>query len=393
MAGLTSYAEKDYPLALVHEYRIGTTSRIIYILVISSVLITLAALPFIYTGISVKGNGVLQAATGRSYLSSPVSGRIARILIRENQMVLKGDTLLLIDASLERDRMGLLQERYNDLNDFLADISQMMLCSEKPPVEHENLNLETSQYKASWRQFLADLLERRTVKEHAQRTLDRYTYLYQTKVISLSEFEKYSFENDNAHSGYSLLIKRYQSQWQSEALKYKEELRQLKVQRIELRQQHKLLTILAPFSGSIQNLAGIQTGTYVFANQQFAEISPATRLTAFCYVTPAHIGLIKVGQHVSFQIDAFNYNSWGSLPGRVLEISDDIVLAGNNQPVFKVRCSLDKDYLELNDRTKGHLKKGMNFIARFRVADRSLFQLLYDKTADWIAPDSQVKAK
>lgn len=393
MAGLTSYAEGDYPLSIVYEYRIGTTSRIIYILVISSVLITLAALPFIYTGISVKGNGVLQAAIGRSDLSSPVNGRIAKILIRENQMVLKGDTLLLIDASLEKDQMNLLQERYKDLNSFLEDISQMIQYSERPSVENADLKLKTNQCDASWRQFLQELFERRTMKEHAQRTLDRYAYLYQSKVISLSEFEKYSFENDNARSGYSLLIKRYKSQWQSEALKYKEELRQLKVQRIGVEQQQELFTVLAPFSGSIQNLAGVQAGTYVFANQRFAEISPATRLTAFCYVTPANIGLIKVGQHVSFQVDAFNYNSWGTLSGRVLEISDDIVLTSNNQAVFKVRCSLDRDYLELNDLTKGHLKKGMNFIARFRVADRSLFQLLYDKTEDWIDPDSQVKAK
>jgi HlyD family secretion protein len=55
--------------------------------------------------------------------------------------------------------------------------------------------------------------------------------------------------------------------------------------------------------------------------------------------------------------------------------------------VFKVKCSLDVDHLKLKNGYKGYLKKGMNFTARFSVAERSLYQLLFDKVDDWINPN------
>lgn len=55
-------------------------------------------------------------------------------------------------------------------------------------------------------------------------------------------------------------------------------------------------------------------------------------------------------------------------------------------PLFRVRCSLDQTYLELQNGFRGDIKKGMTFQARFIVSRRSLFQLLYDKVDDWLNP-------
>ncbi|WP_449436794.1 HlyD family efflux transporter periplasmic adaptor subunit [Pedobacter steynii] len=55
----------------------------------------------------------------------------------------------------------------------------------------------------------------------------------------------------------------------------------------------KQYILRAPIAGSVQNLVGLQKGAYVFANQKIGEISPDTNLTAFCYIKPADIGLIK----------------------------------------------------------------------------------------------------
>jgi hypothetical protein len=88
---------------------------------------------------------------------------------------------------------------------------------------------------------------------------------------------------------------------------------------------------------------------------------------------------------VNFQLDAFNYNQWGSARGKVIEISEDIVNI-DKSPVFKVRCKLLTDYLELKNGYKGRLKKGMTLTSRFKLIRRSLFDLLYDKTDNWLNP-------
>jgi len=58
--------------------------------------------------------------------------------------------------------------------------------------------------------------------------------------------------------------------------------------------------------------------------------------------------MLRLAMPVRFQVDAFNYNQWGLATGKVLEISNDIIII-NNMPVFKVKCALDKEYLILKN--------------------------------------------
>jgi hypothetical protein len=103
------------------------------------------------------------------------------------------------------------------------------------------------------------------------------------------------------------------------------------------------------------------------------------------FVTPRDIGLIRPGGPVRIQVDAFNYNDWGFVTGRVREISQDFVVEGQ-QPVFRVRVALDATELRLKNGFRGELRKGMTLRARFVVAERSLFQLLRDDLNDWLNP-------
>jgi HlyD family secretion protein len=86
-------------------------------------------------------------------------------------------------------------------------------------------------------------------------------------------------------------------------------------------------------------------------------------------------------------LDAFNYNQWGLASGKVNEISKDIINI-NEQPVFRVRCSLDTRFLQLKNGYRGNLKKGMTLTGRFYLTDRSLWQLLFDKIDDWMNPNN-----
>jgi len=122
--------------------------------------------------------------------------------------------------------------------------------------------------------------------------------------------------------------------------------------------------------------------------QPIASISNDSNLLVECYVSPSDIGYIKENQQAAFQLDAFNYNQWGLAHGIVREISRDVITM-NNQPVFRVRCSLDTKYLQLKNGYKGDLKKGMTLTGRFYLTDRSLWQLLFDKVDNWMNPKLQ----
>jgi len=373
---------------IAYRYRISTKSKVIYITALIVIIGAVSVLPLIYTQISIKSTGILSSDVEKAPLVTSISGKVIAMRMKDNQKLSPGDTLLVIDASLPKQQDAILQKRYLQLNQLLHDINKLLLLTadETEPISL-NPKLQTGQYTASWQQFTQESEDRYNVKRQAERKLDRYDKLFENNVLTASEYEKYKFEHEQTLSAYSLVTKRYKSQWQLEATGYRNELNQLQGQQADIIEQEKLFTLTAPIGGSLQNLSGLQTGAYVFANQRIAEISPDSQLMAFCYIKPSDIGLIRQGQEVSFQVDAFNYNQWGLLTGTVVDISADILLVNGGQTMFKVKCSLDNNYLLLNNGYKGYLKKGMNFTAHFKITERSLFQLLYDKVDDWVNPN------
>nr|WP_121271204.1 HlyD family efflux transporter periplasmic adaptor subunit [Pedobacter schmidteae] len=371
--------------AIVYRSRIKRSSQLIYITAVSVILLTFIALPFIKTPISIKSSGLLQSAVEKTELVVPANGRLIKLKLKDNQKVKQGETLLIIDAALTKQQGSIVQNKQGQTGAFLRDIQTLLVYINRNGFSYPPL--KTGQYTASWQQFAQELENARIAKNQAENTYNRYNKLYQNKALTDSEYERYKFEYEQAQSAYKMIITRYKTQWQTEANTLRTELQQLSGEEVELNEQKKQYTLKAPIDGSIQNLSGLQQGAYVFANQKIGEISPDTAITAFCYVKPADIGLIKKGQEVRFQIDAYNYNQWGLATGKVLDISDDIVIVNNDQPVFKVRCELNKDHLQLKNGYKGYLKKGMTFTARFKVTERSLYQLLYDKVDNWVNPN------
>lgn len=371
--------------SLVYRSRINRSSQIIYLVTVFTILITLAALPFIKTPISVKSSGLIQSSIEKTELIVPINGRLVKVKLKDNKKVKQGETLLSIDAGMAKQQGALVQNRQGEIGALMHDIRMLLIYVNRNGYSYPPL--QTGQYTASWQQFAQELENARIAKNQAENTFNRYNKLYQNKSVTESEYERYKFELQQAESAFKMVITKYKSQWQSEANNLRSEGQQLSGQQVEINEQKKQYILRAPIDGSIQNLSGIQEGAYVFANQKIGEISPDASLTAFCYVKPADIGLIKKGQQVRLQIDAYNYNQWGLAAGTVLDISDDIIIVNQNQPVFKVRCNLDQNYLLLKNGYKGYLKKGMNFTARFTVTERSLYQLLYDKVDDWVNPN------
>jgi membrane fusion protein, peptide pheromone/bacteriocin exporter len=210
--------------------------------------------------------------------------------------------------------------------------------------------------------------------------------LHQERVIADSEFENHQFELDKAVNELEQVKQAQLGQWQNELRNYERDRLELDGQLAQLQKEKENLTIKAPVSGNIQNVAGLYPGSMVFANQDLAQISPDTSLIVEAYLEPNDIGLIKKNMPVRFQVDAFNYNQWGLATGSVLDISNDIHII-RDRPVFKVKCLLDNDFMQLKSGYVSYLKKGMTLQARFMVTERTLWQLLYDKVDDWVNPN------
>ena len=116
-------------------------------------------------------------------------------------------------------------------------------------------------------------------------------------------------------------------------------------------------------------------------------VNPDSTLYAEINVSTRNIGYIAKNMPVNIQIGSFNHNEWGKISGKVTEISSDFMTdASGNNVFYKVKCSMDKNYLLRKNGIKGVLKKGMSVSAHFRITKRSLFDLLFQKMDDWANP-------
>jgi hypothetical protein len=96
--------------------------------------------------------------------------------------------------------------------------------------------------------------------------------------------------------------------------------------------------------------------------------------------------LININQDVRIQVDAYNYNEWGLLNAKVIDISDDIIIEDGSSAYFRVRCIPEKTSLSLKNGFRSEIRKGMSFNARIVLIRRSLFNLLFDKVDKWLNP-------
>lgn len=369
-------------ISLVYLEDMRVKGKLIYGLVLFMIIVVFALLPLIKVNVSVRGAGILQPNMEKHDLLLPVSGRIAYWNSNDNQYVRKGDTLLRIDASGGLEQNKFTSIRIAELEGLLADIQKM---SQKKADTNLPL-IRSAQYRATLLQFEQEIANSNLRLQQLKREYERYEKLFEKKVISIAEYEQYYNQYTKAVADHDYISKQYHSQWQAEASTYRAELNELYRSRAEWTTQESFYTLKAPVSGTIQNLSGMQVGSSVFANQKIGEISPDSSLVVMVYLNPSDIGLIRPEQEVRFQIDAFNYNQWGMLTGKVIEIADDVVFDANQQPVFRVKCMTDSMSLRLPNGYIGQLKKGMTLQARFTVARRSLFQLLYDKVDNWLNP-------
>lgn len=366
------------------DHRVGqysSPSKIIYISTICLIFASLALLPSLSIDISVTSPGLLRPAVDISAIKIPSSGKISQVFVSINQQVMKGQKILTLDSAIVEQKISFISDEVTEDKLMVEDLNLLISG------DHRLATITTPLYKQAFQRYSQSKQDLTIKHKKAKMDYNRNLKLHMEKVIADAEFENFQFELDRAKNELELLKQNQLSQWQSELSSYEKEIEENEAQLTQLKEEKNNLIIRAPMNGTIQSLTSIQKESQVFANQDIAQISPDTSSIVEAFVNPNDIGLLQKDMSVLFQVDAFNYNQWGLATGKVMDISNDIHII-NEKPIFKVRCVLDKEYLQLKNGYKGYLKKGMTLQARFKVTERTLWQLLFDKVDDWLNPNT-----
>lgn len=346
--------------------------------------------------------GVVVTSAPSAKVFAQRSGLIERLLVKNGDIVLKGQPLAYIAVEL-RD-----SNQHSAASIHLAAASKKVdLIEDRITIEERTNALDKARLHKA---FDAGSLEEQSVSRQisiqqsivssSNSIIDRISPLAQTGFISKLEMERR----------------------QQEVLVERQRLEQLVQQRAKLRAQREevssaLLALperldkaLAELGGELQAAmhekaqASIEVGYLVIAPMNgrvtslqvapgrnvdgrlpmLAIVPQGAQFEVDVFAPSSAIGFIREKQPVKIMFDAFPYRKFGAFNGRVAGISESAfapteldVQIGAEQPVYRIRVKLDRQTIPAYGQSL-HLQSGMTLTANVILEERSFLDWLLE---------------
>lgn len=389
-----------------------------YWLLLAGVIGALASLPLIGVDVSVRAAGLVRPETERIQIRPAVSGHLVEILARDNERVRSGQPLLAIRSRDLEERLGRNQVRQIEQAELIGDLelltTEPAMVTVKPSGDTAEKNdtagplsipsplhggsvvkipFKTPALQQDYAQYWAHQNSVSLAGRKASTELARAVLLEAKGIATRQELENARYEVERITAEARLLAEQTLARWQTRLHEERSALAALLSEAERLREEQLLYTLLAPADGQLLGFDGWSAGAFVSAGQPMGVLSPDNTLLIETWVSSRDVGLVRVGQNVRLQIDAFPYTEWGTLEGTVTAISGDLAEGGlrgtaASVAAFKVLVQPAATFVSLPNGTRGELRKGLTLSARFLVARRSVFQLLYEDASAWFDPGS-----
>jgi hemolysin D len=189
---------------------------------------------------------------------------------------------------------------------------------------------------------------------------------------------------DSLTQGGTLALSRNQQQLeelQSQIANTKSEIRQTQKQIQVLNLQLEQRIVRAPEDGVIFQFPFKKAQAFIQTGELVAQIAPrGLPLILKAQATSQESGQMKVGMPVKLKFDAYPFQDYDVVPGRLRWISPDSKMITSDQgqaEVFELEVELDKDYVENADK-RINLTPGQNATAEAIVRQRRIIDFLLD---------------
>jgi membrane fusion protein, peptide pheromone/bacteriocin exporter len=367
----------------VSTFRNFKKVQLLYWTIIVMICSASISLQFIYVDISVNAIGVVRPANERTPIRAMIPGVIENIFYREGDYVPKDSIILTLQNNITMPKLLSLNSDIAEKQSYIHDLET--LTSDLAIKSPTRIFPASLVYRRQLMRYIYQLNEQQASLSKVEKELSTDSSLHAQQVISHKEYFDKSIEAQKLRASIAIIRGEQMSAWQEQLSDLKSELSQLLAEKALSTQQANNYEVRAPVAGTLQGLSTRYEGGVIAAGDAICELSPESQLVAECMVQSNDIGLLRLNQRTVFHFDAFDHNYFGTVKGKILSIDNDYTII-ENLPVFKVRCQLDRNNLELRNGFIGKVKKGLTVHARFLVTRRRLSQLLFDKIDDWLNP-------
>lgn len=143
---------------------------------------------------------------------------------------------------------------------------------------------------------------------------------------------------------------------------------------IKAENRGRLMRLVAPVSGTVQQLAVHTVGGVVTEAQPLMVIVPDdNRLEVEAFVENKDIGFVREGQTVEVKLETFPFTKYGTIEGAVIHLSHDAIQDEKRGLVYAARVRLDRSTIDVDGKTI-HLSPGMAVTAEIKTGRRRVIE-------------------
>jgi len=363
-----------------------------------------------------KAQGKLVPQGSVYKLQIPETGKIARLTIKEGNQVRKGQVLVELDPeslhteiALQRQLLNTAQLRLLQTEGLLAQ-SQAELTSHQQQAQAAQAVQASSIEQAQARSTNFAQMVRQTeadIKRHQER-IARLQGLQGTGAISReqifsaeqafhdreAQLMQHVGDMDNAYQTIAQnreLLQKQRAEGNTAILQAQQKIQELRMQvtqlhadiseiqsRLQIAEQRlSRRFIYAPISGTVSSLQN-KVGEVIQPGQTIAELAPQkVPLVLEARLPNREAGFARVGMPVHIKLDAYPYQEFGMLSGRVQSISPDAQTDEKLGEVYKLKIKLDRSYI-ISNGLPVPLKIGQTANAEIVIRQRRIISFLFD---------------
>ena len=331
-------------------------------------------------------------------LQSEDKGIVRRILVQEGQKVKEGDLLMELDRTMSESDLNALKKEIayyeTNIRRIMAELEDKPFLPEagiavdsKDFAQQMSLYLSRRSEKKARMEFFAAQIKQKEENVQVARSslikykellsiarereqnlkeivdvgaISKYTYLeYKGKRIeleqnvkmNLSELSAAEAEASAARQEKAQYLAEWNRQLQEELINSRKQYNTLKESERKAELKNKLIEIKAPVDGAVHKLDIHTVGAVVTEAQPLMEVVPeGTPMEVESWMENRDVGFVVPNMPVEIKVDAFNFQKFGTLKGKVREISPDAIEDKERGQLYRVMVSLDEEKLHMDNR-------------------------------------------
>lgn len=133
--------------------------------------------------------------------------------------------------------------------------------------------------------------------------------------------------------------------------------------------------LMAPLDGVVQQLAVHTVGGVVTPAQQLMVIAPQEdRLEIEAWVENKDVGFVSENQEAEIKVESFPFTRYGTIEGRVVNLSGDAVPVEKIGLVYTARVAMNKSTIDVDNGKQVKLSPGMAVTVEIKTGRRRLIE-------------------